>query len=87
MTKVRRLLRLSSYQETQFYLAFVHEATFYSETFSMLTGKRASWARGKVTELVGCFVTDESKMHFGVISHNDMNPRIRLHLPYIVNRH
>lgn len=77
--KVRQLLKLSSYRETQFYLAFVHERPFDPETLSMLSERqKASWACGRLTELVGCFVTNESKMHFEVIPHNGLNPRARL---------
>lgn len=73
--KIRHLTRLSSYKKSLFYLAFIHEAAFEPVNLSMLSERqKASWALGRVAELVGCFVTGERRMHFELISHNGLNP-------------
>lgn len=70
--KIKTYLDTQPLDETQYYLAFVHEVEYENiEGDSWLTAAQQKWAKGRLTELSGHYINDE--MVWEILSHNGMN--------------
>ncbi len=75
--KIDRYMTTPPNDQTQYYLAFIHEIVYENnEGDSWLTKSQQEWAKGRVTELSGYYVDGKEELEWRVLSHNYMNPDI-----------
>lgn len=72
--KVRKYIRLRSFQQCQFYLGFIHETDYSVQETSWLSKRQQeSWANGRLTELSAFTETESGKFDVKIISYNKLN--------------
>lgn len=77
--KIQQYIEKNTTNITQYYLAFVHEVVYkYIDGDSWLTLEQKDWAKGRLTELSGYFIEETDEMIWTVLSHNELNPDIKL---------
>jgi hypothetical protein len=73
--KVKQYIDTPPFYQTQYYLAFIHEAEYETAIGdSWLTLEQQRWAKGKVTELSSHYIEGNNEMVWQVLSHNNLNP-------------
>lgn len=77
VVKIKDYIETTPFDQTQYYLAFIHETDYENiDGDSWLTKAQQKWAKGRVTELSGYYLSDEMVWTF--LSHNDMNQNLLL---------
>ncbi|MED4019017.1 hypothetical protein [Sutcliffiella cohnii] len=70
--KIENYMNLGFSENTQYYLAFIHETEYAEESEeSWLTPTQQKWAKGKVAELMAYY--EYGKLVWKVLSHNGLN--------------
>lgn len=81
--KTMKYIKDEELRECQFYLGFIHEEEFESDSISWLQNKKdEKVANGRLTELSACYYTGMDDMIYTVLSYNNLNK----HLNYKVNK-
>jgi hypothetical protein len=76
--KIKKYVDMKPNDDTQYYLAFVHEAEYeFNEEDSWLTAEQQEWAKGRLTELSGNYIEGQDEISWQVLSHNGFNPDFR----------
>jgi hypothetical protein len=76
INKIKRCAKRKCFEETQFYLGFIHETSYSLEEVAWIDRKKEKWLNGNVTELSGFYLDTEEKFVATITSYNNLNEKL-----------